>query len=111
MALEMVDGETLRLTGCMPDLPDYYNYVVLQAYGEQAEAPLVLGEEFSMEVAIDTGRFLRNYEEGDLFYVTAMVCQNHQPGKVNLAGFSFNGARVSLVPDGKGGCSLRVIGI
>ncbi len=109
MELQISDGKTVRLSGCMPELPDYYNYVVLQAYGEQAETPLVLGEEFSVEVVIDTERFLKNYKEGDIFYVTAMVCQNHRPGSSNLAGFSFNGARIQLVSNGSGGCTFEII--
>ena len=109
LKLEVVDGDTIRLTGSMSALPDYYNYVVLQAYGEQAEVPLVLGETFSLEAAIDVREFNRKYQEGDLYYVTAMVCQNHRPGNGNLAGISFDGARVSLHPDGAGGCTLWVM--
>ncbi len=110
MELEMVDGDTIRLSGRMPELPGYYNSVVLQAYREQAETPLVLGEEFSIEVTIDVERFLEAYEASSskIFYVTAMVCQNHEPGEVDLAGMSFDSS-ICLVPNGSGGCTLRVI--
>lgn len=110
MELEMVDGDTIRLSGRMPELPGYYNSVVLQAYREQAETPLVLGEEFSIEVTIDVERFLEAYEASSskIFYVTAMVCQNHEPGEADLAGMSFDSS-ICLVPNGSGGCTLRVI--
>lgn len=83
---------------------------ILQAYREQAETPLVLGEEFSIEVTIDVERFLEAYEASSskIFYVTAMVCQNHEPGEVDLAGMSFDSS-ICLVPNGSGGCTLRVI--
>ncbi len=108
MALEVLEGKTIRLTGCMPDLPDYYNYVVLQAYEEQAEVPLIPGRDFALEVTVDTARF-REEDQSKMYYITPMVCQNHVPGKKNLAGFSFDGAKVFLTLNDEGECTFRVV--
>ena len=109
MELEVLNGDTIRLSGCMPDLPSYYNYVVLQVYGEQAEVPLVLGETFSMEATIDMERFWKE-DQKKQFYVTAMVCQNHEPGEKALMGFSFQGgSRVYLTLNDEGDCIFQVI--
>ena len=109
MALEVLDGKTIRLTGRMPELPSYYNYVVLQVYGEQAETPLVPGETFSIEATVDMERF-RKEDRKKTFYITSMVCQNHEPGEKSLAGFSFPGApRICLELDDEDNCILRVV--
>ena len=109
MALEVLDGKTIRLTGRMPELPSYYNYVVLQVYGEQAETPLVPGETFSIEATVDMERF-RKEDRKKTFSITSMVCQNHEPGEKSLAGFSFPGApRICLELDDEDNCILRVV--
>lgn len=110
MELKVVDGDTVRFSGCMPELPDRYNYVVLRAYGEQAEIPFVPGEIFEVEVTIDRERFRREAVPGQYYYISAMVCQNHRPGDRNLAGLSFqDGIRISLTLDDEGACTLWVL--
>ncbi len=109
LELELLDGDTVRLRGCIPSLPDYYNYVVLQVYGKQAEVPFVAGEDFEVEVTFDAERFKQEAIPGQYYYINAMVCQNHRPGDKNLAGLSFEEVRLSLTRDDEGACALWVI--
>ena len=41
-------------------------------------------------------------QEGKVPYLTAMVCQNYEPGDDSLAGVGFQKANIGLVPDGDG---------
>lgn len=112
LELEVLNGDTIRFTGCIPQLASYYNYAVIQVIGDQQEVPIYSNVPFEVEAKVDVDRLNEIYG-GDISratnYVTAMVCQNHTPGKVNLAGFSFSGDRITLALNGRGGCTLQVV--
>ena len=85
---------------------------MLSVVGNQQEVPIYPNVPFEVEAKVDIARLEKIYG-GDInvatSYVTAMICQNHTPGSTSLGGFSFNGAKIALALNGRGGCTLQVV--
>ncbi len=111
LKLELLDGNTLRVTGRMDALPSYYNYVLLRYFYGKAETPLVRGQDFEITGTVDGEKLRQHYEtDPDVKAgVSVTVCQNYKPGDNAYAGLAFQDADVWLDTDGNGGCVLHVI--
>ncbi|MCI8478875.1 MAG: hypothetical protein HFE97_11200 [Oscillospiraceae bacterium] len=112
LILEVLNGNTLRFSGCIPNLASHYNYAVLRAIGTSSETPISAGVPFSVEVPVDVSRLHALYG-GDVnqasSHVSAILCQNYTPGDSVLAGISFQAScDITLALDGAGGCTLQV---
>ena len=103
LEVRVLDSTTVEFSGCVAYDPAYYNYVVAWApRGNKAEVPYVSGQPFRTTVQVDTSSVRASAQEGKVPYLTAMVCQNYEPGDDSLAGVGFQKANIGLVPDGDG---------
>ncbi|MBD5163008.1 MAG: S-layer homology domain-containing protein [Oscillibacter sp.] len=111
LQLDVVGGDTVRLTGMKADdFGGRYNYVVLRAFGVQEDTPFTAGVNFSVSAKVNAAGLAAFYEaEGKTSMLTALICQNYRPGDSAMGGTGFSGAdQIALIPDGNGGIAFRV---
>jgi len=114
MEIQVLNGRTVKLSGCRVLDDSLYNAVVLWAFGDNVNyTALHSGQPFSVSVDIDADRLLEIYE-GDETRATSRlitaIAQNYRPSdKGTTAGVSFRTiSDIALGLDGSGGIELRL---
>lgn len=114
MEIQVLNGRTVKLSGCRVLDDSLYNAVVLWAFGDNVNyTAFHSGQPFSVSVDIDADRLLEIYE-GDETRATSRlitaIAQNYRPSdKGTTAGVSFRTiSDIALGLDGSGGIELRL---